>query len=258
MGRVLGLWACVVMAVAGTCAPAGATKPPKVALLYGDSLVWESTAPTLAAFGPKWSVVNTSYPGTAPCDWLKRVNADLVTYHPAVVTLATAGNSSSGCMEDPSTGVDWPYGSNGFFARYRSDLDAIFSAVSASGAQMVFIDDPPFQPAITDQDEVQIISIATQLAGRYHGVTISHSARVALSKNGAYTAYKHCKSSETAAMGCSNGKIVIRTITGAFAGIHFCPDGFTYPTGCTEYSSGELRFGKAIAAAAKHPSPVVP
>ena len=62
-------------------------------------------------------------------------------------------------------------------------------------------------------------------------------------------AAKACFASESAAMGCSNGQIAIRTVTGIQTGIHFCPDGLQngYPYSCDMYSSGEYRFGRAIA-----------
>jgi hypothetical protein len=133
--------------------------------------------------------------------------------------------------------------------------------VSATGAKMVFVDDPPFAWAPRDAAVGQIIEIATELAGEYHGVSIVKTARNALSKSGKYTAYKPCLTIETAAMGCSNGLIAVRTTSGIQTGLHLCPPGLpaTFPWYCPVYSSGEYRFGRAIAAAAAHPpKPIAP
>lgn len=256
----------IALCVAGLAAPAGASKkPPAVALVYGDSLVWESSWEISTMLTAKHVTdVNESESSTAPCDWLARLPGDLATYKPTTVTLATAGNSSaivSKCMDDPTTGAPWPIGSAGYFAQYTSDLNAIFSAVTATGAKMVFVDDPPFAGLATDRNPVmvELIAIATQLAANYHGVSIVSTARTQLSKRGAYVAYKPCLRTETAAMGCVAGQIPIRTVAGdpVQIGLHLCPPSLTFPFPCSVYSSGEYRFGKVIAdVAARPPKPV--
>ena len=122
-------------------------------------------------------------------------------------------------------------GSDAYFAQYRSDLNSIFSDVTATGAKMVFVEDPPFLDPTRDAAVAQIITIATQLAGNYHGVSIVTSARSGLSKSGKYAAYKSCLKTETAAMGCSAGKIAIRTVSGDpnQIGLHLCPGGIPKP-----------------------------
>ena len=157
-------------------------------------------------------------------------------------------------------------GSSGYDARYRADLDAIFSAVTSAGAKMVFVNDPPFQTVGVlhperDAAVAQVIAIAADLAGDYHGVSIVTSARSQLSKSGKYIAYKSCLGVETAAMGCDDGQIAIRTVSGdpLQVGLHLCPDSLDFPNPCDMYSSGEFRFGKVMAGAAVHPpKPVLP
>lgn len=55
--------------------------------------------------------------------------------------------------------------------------------------------------------------------------------------------------------------VVSIEVTGTQTGIHLCPDGLQagYPYACDMYSSGELRYGKALANAMSNPPrPVVP
>lgn len=249
MGKLWALLAGVL--VVGCAIPAGASTP-KTALIYGDSLVWESRWKTLQTINASsgWTDVDRSVVGTAPCDWLAELPSDLATYKPTTVTLATAGNTgSTSCMTAPT-------GSPEYFAQYRSDLDSIFLQVTATDARMVFVEDPPFMDPTRDAAVAQIISIAVDLAGRYHGVSIVTSARSGLSKRGKYVAYKPCLSTETASMGCNAGQIAIRTESGDpnQIGLHLCPGGIPKPLApCQTYSSGEWRFGKVLGSVAKHP-----
>lgn len=253
MGR---LWALVVVVVVCCAAvPAGATTPPKVALIYGDSLVWESQSVILSATHSRH--VNATYlggPGQAPCDWLATLDADLAAFKPAVVALSTAGNSMFACMTD-ANGVPWVMGSDGFYARYRADLDSFFAKVTASGARMVFVADPPMADPVRNAAVSGVIAIAAQLAGQYHGVSIATKVRTALSVKGLYVAQMKCARNETAAMGCANGLIAVRTITGAAdqIGLHLCPEALSFPAPCVSYSSGEKRFGTALATATTNP-----
>lgn len=247
------MWGSVLVAllVAGFAPNAHAAVTQRTALIYGDSLIWESYKPIANAITakPGWSVVNHSKPGTAPCDWLTRLDADLATYHPATVTLATAGNTGlTACMTAPM-------GSPEYYDGYRADLDTFFAKVTTAGAKMVFVADPPFVNPDRDAAQIQIITIATELAANYHGVSIAKTARTQLSKGGKYVAYKPCLKTETADQGCSDGKIAIRTISGVQAGLHLCPPGLPpdFPWFCEVYSSGELRFGTAVGKVAVHP-----
>lgn len=253
MGRYVGIVA-LLCALVGWAGPAGATaKPPKNAILFSDSLGWESFYPAQATLGTKWNLVNRSVLGGAPCDWLPTLQASLDQYKPAVVTMATAGNTRG-----PESCETAAAGSAQFFTDYQEDLATFVQTVSASGAQLVFIEDPPFLDATRNAARPQINADMVALANEYPRVTIVTGVAKSLAgPKGAYTAYKKCLKSETAAMGCSDGMIAIRTVTGGGVGLHFCPDGLI-GAHCDEYSSGELRFGRAIARSSKNPRPVIP
>ena len=137
-------------------------------------------------------------------------------------------------------------GTAAYYNKYQSDLNTFFAESTAAGAKVVFIEGPPMLNATWNSAVSQIEQIAANLATKYTGVSISTGPRLAVSNNGVYTSYLPCLSSETAADGCVNGQIAVRTITGIQTGVHFCPVGLT-PRKCATYSSGEVRFGEAIA-----------
>ncbi len=232
------------------------------ALIYGDSLTWEST-PSLnqqLSSQPTWKARVHSFPATAPCLWRDWVAEDLATYHPKIVVLTTAGNSYNPtypCMVDP-TGQPIEMGSPEYYVKTREDLDVIFSAVTATGAQMVFDVAPPMLDPVREEVVVQTGVIATELAAEYPGVSIAPYVRDALSSDGGYTDTLPCLPGETEAMGCSAGIIPVRTTSGTQAGLHLCPGGLpTYPWFCDTYSSGEVRFAGALLQSILTPPPPV-
>jgi hypothetical protein len=236
---------------------------PKTALIYGDSLTYESSWAISQQFATKngWTHAVRSFPSTAPCDWLSWLTNDLATYQPSVVSLSTAGGAYTACMKD-TNGNQMVPGSQAYYDKYSSDLAQFFSQVTATGAKVVFMKAPPMLDAAANERMNQISNIATQLAGQYHGVSISSVPRNAVSNSGKYTQTKPCLASETAALGCQpDGKIAIRNTDG----LHFCPTTYTtsssYPFWwcSSSYSSGAYRWGRAIAnTTANPPAPVLP
>ena len=228
------------------------TAVPKAALIYGDGLVYESRFQILNRFAlrPAWTVDVLAFGYFAPCDWLRFLPADLAAKHPSVVGMLTAGDTgATPCMKD-AAGAPIPFGSAAYYAKYREDLDALFAAITAAGAKVVFFSAPPFSnPARTVATE-RITSIATELASRYRGVSIAGSVRTALSDHQLYTTKQACLATETSAMGCdASGLIAVRTLPGLFdAGLHLCPTGLQPGTGgvCSVYSSGEFRLARAM------------
>lgn len=216
--------------------------PPQTALILGDSLMreseWEIAADVAAS--PGSSEVNESIPGTAPCDWIPALAGELAAVHPTVVTIATAGNSGTPCMDDPSTGVPWPINSPGYKARYQADLSTIFSMVSATGAETVFVKDPAMLDTTRNKAVAGIDSDAASLAKTIADVGVATKARTALG-GATFTATLPCLADETAAEGCTAGEIAVRNPDG----IHLCPVVFSVV--CPVYSSGERRYGDAVA-----------
>jgi hypothetical protein len=272
MGRGFARWFVVVVAclgVLGTVAPdAGSVvaTAPKTALVYGDSLTFESSWAIGQQFATKagWQYAPHTYPGFAACDFLAWLPNDLATYHPRVVAIETAGNVTRPCMHD-ADGAQLVAGSTAYYDRYTADLDAFFSTVTATGAKVVFVTAPPMLDAAWSARITQLRVIATGLAAKYHGVSISDIPRNAVSTSGTYVTTKPCLTTELVAQGCGRPaprRIYVRTVVGSQNGIHLCPDGLAagYPYPCTTgYSSGEYRFGRAVAnTTAAPPKPVMP
>lgn len=241
-----------------------ATTTPKTALIYGDSLTWESQWQIRTYFATKtgWTNVIHGFPGTAVCDWIPTLSQDLATYHPSIVGIETAGNYTRPCMLD-ANGNQLAWGSDAFYAKYKADLDTFFATVTATGAKLVFMTAPPMLDPSWNTSIIGLQKVATQLAAAYPGVSVSAGPRNAVSATGVYQAYKPCLTTETAAMGCdvSTGQIPIRTISGIQTGVHLCPTGLTdtFPFACATYSSGEYRFGRAEASTVvTPPAPIRP
>jgi hypothetical protein len=242
---------------------ASAAVTPKSALIYGDSLTYESQWAIAGRFATKagWVQHAHEFPGFALCDLLAWLPADLAAYHPSVVAVETAGNYARPCVVD-ANGNQLDPTSAAFFVKYRADIHAFFKAVTDTGATVVWISAPPMLDAAWDSRIVKLNSIATEVAASYPGVSVSATPRNQVSNAGVYTATKPCLASETAALGCGlpgAGLIWVRTVTGPQTGIHFCPAGLdVYPYPClptagTTYASGEYRWGTAVADATVAP-----
>src|SRR5690349_25003993 len=109
MGRGVSHWiACVVAScalvgpMASWSSASAAVVKPKVALVYGDSIAFESSWAMSQRFAEKtgWTYQPHMYPGFAACDFLGWLPADLAAYHPTVVAIETAGNFTRPCMLD--------------------------------------------------------------------------------------------------------------------------------------------------------------
>lgn len=219
---------------------------PKTALMFGDSLTSESRfVITTRLTARRWTGTVHSFASTAPCDWNGWLAADLARYQPAMIGILTAGNSQgSGCMTAP-------LGSDAYYAQYAADLEQFVATAVASGARVVYFNSPPFLDPARNAAVIRINAIAKSLAGRYHGVSIANGVRAAVGGSGGkYVQTKPCLTTEKALPGCVGGSISVRTEPGYVDyGLHLCPTGL--PAGsnsiCSTYSSGEFRFGRAVA-----------
>jgi hypothetical protein len=263
--RRLGL---IAIAVLVTVQPgcAGAAPVGKHALIYGDSLTWESRVHIAARFTKKtgWVAAVHSWPSTQPCVWNDWLDADLEQHQPSIVTIATSANRYSAtapCAVD-ANGQPLQPGTQAFYDHYAAELDEFFARVTATGARVLYLVAPPMLDPQRNADILKIATIAKGLAAKYHGVSIATGARNALARNGKYTPTKPCLATETAAMGCVDGRITIRTVVGPQTGVHLCPDGLgtEYPYACaTSYASGEYRWARAMVnLTVTPPAPVVP
>jgi hypothetical protein len=230
----------------------------KTALIYGDSVTHESRTMVAQYSATKvgWKHTVRAYGGTAPCDWITWLPTDLATHQPSIVAISTMGNVSvTGCTND-GNGNNLVLGSQAYYDKYRADLNTFMQLVTATGAKIVFIKAPPTRDTTRNAAIDQIHLIAQELAGQYHGVSISNTVRSALSASGKYTDKKACLASETVTQGCgTDGKIAIRS----WDGLHLCPITLAAYATCNVYSSGEYRWAKAaVNTTVNPPAPVLP
>src|SRR3989344_4367755 len=138
-------------------------------------------------------------------------------------------------------------------------MNSFFSKVTATGAKVVFIKTPPEATANGKLIQDTLTQIATEEAGKFHGVSISNAGKSALGGN-TWKATMKCLAIETPAMGCqADGKIPVRSPDK----LHFCPIGYVDDTdwysGCDVYSSGAYRYGKAtVSTTINPPAPILP
>ncbi|HUY22316.1 MAG TPA: hypothetical protein VMV22_08230 [Acidimicrobiales bacterium] len=227
------------------------------AVIYGDSLTWESTKYIARGFlgNTTYRPHVHAYPGSAPCDWVEWLPADIAKYHPTVISLTTVGNNTTACTM--SNGQQLDAGSQALQDNYRTALTGFFSTAIASGARVIFNQGPPVESPVGNAWVNEINLIAAQLAPNYGGkVTISSAARLSVSNNGVFTTTLPCLAGENKKDGCSAGVIDVRTVSGDGVGVHLCRNGFvggTFRKPCDVYSSGEVRFGAALAQAIRNP-----
>ena len=247
-----------LVALAGCGGRGAEATASHTAVLYGDSLSWEAavnnarcprgsvchreTVQGFASAHGNLRLVVRAFPGVAPCDWLKILPSDLATYKPDVVMLQTEGDDLTACMHDSATGSLYPIASAGLYAKYRSDLDAFFGDVTATGAKMIVV-----PPIVTNDrkfnEQVAALGrIVMREAARFPRSVTTTQPENAVTDNGRFTFAKKCLVGETAAKGCKNGLIPVREP----AGLHFCPIGLRLPAHCSVYSSGALRFGESM------------
>ncbi len=210
-----------------------------VAILYGDSLSWESRDHFSAALSgqPELAVYERTFGGTAICDWFDEMNHDLASLQPGVVVVQFSGNAFGSCMRTASG----PVRGDALIAKYAADANAVVSLFEGTGTQVVFASSP------IDRDESprigRINNVYRDLAADRPQVEFVDTAASVL-KHGRFTATLPCLHGEP----CSpSGQNVVRSPDG----LHFCPVlyqaelGVTTP--CPVRASGAFRFGNALA-----------
>ena len=229
-------------------APAVSTAPAVPAQgtvdLFGDSLGYQAQTYLdlfLAETG-KYTVSNSTFGGTATCDWLSKM-ATAADEHPHAVVLVFSGNAFTPCMD----GV--PLRSPQFYelyATYTEEAIAIFSAV---GAHVFLVGTPIDESSVAGWDHLN--DIYRQLAEADPlAVTYVDAGAAVESSSGGFTWRLPCMSIEPSCG--ANGTNMVRSPDG----IHFCPDGTPATAGvtgpCDEYSPGAFRFALAIVNAVTH------
>ncbi len=213
--------------------------------LWGDSLAWESAVPFVARLhgrsGALLDVTTHTFGGTATCDWLADIHARASDERIAVAMLEFSGNALTPCM----TGDDGaPLQGAAYLDAYRRPtLDAI-AALQRAGARVYLVGAPVARRASAEGAALR--RLYEQIAAERPGVEFVDAGQSVLDR-GRWTNTLPCLPHETAVQGCVDGRIVVRAPDGG----HFCPGvgpavrGVVGP--CPRWSSGAVRFGRAMA-----------
>jgi hypothetical protein len=199
-------------------------------ILYGDSISMETVSTFnwfLAQSG--FRGVNRTFGATAPCDWFSRMRDDRYRFAPAAVVMQFSGASVLSCMKDRDV-----------LPAYREDVRTATRIFMDAGVPVVWVSTPLVGYPGTSVVEINQIE---QEAAAELGATYVDAAAAVLD-HGQFTSTLPCLRHETSRLGCTDGRIRVRSPDGR----HLCPSGRAVP--CAVYSSGALRYGSAQANAA--------
>jgi hypothetical protein len=231
--------------------PAAATQTPQAmphVIIYGDSLVTQAE-PYLQivsrALGLE--VEARAIGGTAPCDFVPRIQEDIAAKRIDLAVWAFSGNSVGSCM----LGADGkPVGGQAMFDRYHDDTEQAIEAAEAANVPFVLASPPA--PHLPGDVWEQLDSVYRLLAASHPRIQYA-DAGVAISPVGEFVDTQRCLPFEQRipqareACDAADGVITVRGSDG-----HFCPVSTT--TGsleCTTYSSGAMRYAINLLQAAR-------
>jgi hypothetical protein len=228
------------------------SKPRRVVLVVGDSLVFQSAKDLQAAASADTDVRVDGRLGTAPCDWTGGAFDSLLeATHPRIVVLAFTGNAgaAAGCVNDHSA-----YPLAALLSNYRDHLTQLADRAGATGATVVISTPPARNPAVPAPPAVPTAAERTA-PGAYYGFQgvpalralymdvvnasggrwyLSDAAALAVSPGFVYTPTLRCRSDDGP---CPTGVVTVRT--GGKDAIHLDPGGH-----------GAKRFAQALLAGA--------
>ena len=217
-------------------------------IIYGDSLVTQAE-PYLQivsrALGLE--VEARAIGGTAPCDFVPRIEEDIAAERVDLAVWAFSGNSVGSCM----LGADGkPVGGEAMLDRYRDDTEQAIEAAEAGNVPFVLASPPA--PHLPGDVWEQLDSVYRLLAASHPRIQYA-DAGVAISPDGEFVDTQRCLPFEQRipqareACDSADGMITVRGSDG-----HFCPVSTT--TGsleCTTYSSGAMRYAINLLQAAR-------
>jgi hypothetical protein len=189
--------------------------------------------------------------GTAICDWLPIISAELnprnrAGFHPQVVVMQFSGNAWTPCMQQ--NGV--PLAGDQLVMRYRADAMTAISLAQAAGATLYFASSPitAFEAQMYT-GQTPLGTMYAQLAAAYAGTARFIDGANPLELQGKFTTTLPCQTGETCTGHWADGTptVVVRQSDG----VHFCPVTVAVvrgvPATCPVYSPGAERFAQAMA-----------
>ena len=235
-----GLTGCA-SSTSASSAPRVSTTVPVVARVsvFGDSLSvqagamlrWQGRAHGL-------DVTVEAYFGLAPCDLVKAVQRDIAA-SPDALVFAFSGNNLTPCMKRNGKSVTGA----AYYVAYRHDMDVLVTAALARKIPVLVVGAPAFPAAENVPDRVLLNAVLRAVAASHPGARYAPTAPDVTPHGFARTL--PCLPEETAALGCVNGRITVRSGNG----IHFDdPRRVPCPTGqnVCYYTAGGHRFANAV------------
>jgi hypothetical protein len=215
--------------------------------LWGDSLAAEARQNFVAELAfrtrGKLHVDTHTFGGTATCDWLPNIEAEARAPIAAAV-LEFSGNALTKCMTSPE---GRPLRGAAYVAAYRQATLTAIRALHAAGARVYLVGAPRAKTTSAHGTGLQLRALYVSLAATLNDVVFVDAGAAVLTPAGAWTETMPCLAGEGIAQGCVAGRIIVR----APDGVHFCPGAGPAVRGvtsdCPRYSSGSVRFGRAMA-----------
>jgi len=249
--RRIGLGTTLVITVAlvvvacpspgGAATPAAPAVPRPLVVLFGDSMLSETSAAvraSLRALKPAWEVEVRAFPGTGICSWLDEMRA---TDAQAVALLFT-GVVFTDCILNQRK---WP-------EAYLSDAASAASIFRAKGTEVIWLGWPrPARHVVSPHLDDTIWHYYKQVAGEYGEHVADPGVALFDPATATYPMTMPCLTPSE--LGCAGGRVRVRDARGG----HLCP--LTDLSGpCPVYSSGVRRYALAAARAVADALPRMP
>jgi hypothetical protein len=223
---------------------------------YGDSLSSQSAPYTryYMDVGGEYALVSRTLGGTAPCDWLPKIRADIRAYAPAAAVFQFSGNAIGTCMT-ASRDAMWPSDPNvvpnaePYYEQYERDTRT-FVRVMRSRRVAVFIAASPPAPDFADASNGwgRLDDIYRRVAAEEGAFYLGQTRLAVSNPDGTRVEALPCLAIEPCLHRPASGYNQLFAPDGAHFGcaVPVAPpvNGVTAP--CPAHSSGALRYGLAI------------
>ncbi|MGH9026001.1 MAG: hypothetical protein ACRDWD_07780, partial [Acidimicrobiia bacterium] len=219
--------------------PAPAPEPrgnAKKVMLYGDSLTWESQGNfALMINNSGGHNVPRTYPGTAICDWLPFMKADMRKGGARAAVLSFGGVNHTPCVAG-LTGSKLEH-------KYRRDAEHAIK-IFAKANLHVYLVAPPRRVGQVGRHELYDDYNKAVVNSGYTRAEVVDGGTTLRDENDRYRMRADCRPYEGPNRGCnSNGRIKVRGADGW----HFCPTVSPVFAPCPVWSGGAWRFAERLA-----------
>jgi hypothetical protein len=214
------------------------TTPARV-VVFGDSLTAQA-ADALSGLGRAHglSVSVEAFAGLAPCDDTELIRRTIES-RPDAIVLAFSGNNLTPCMHS----FGHPLGGTAYDDKYHHDIGDLVAFAARYHVPVEVVAPPAFPPELDIPPRAPLIAQYARIVFDHPDATFVQAA--AALGGPAYVTTQACLPGETAALGCQDGRIVVRNASRIhFDDPHFvaCP---TAGDRCT-YSAGAHRYATAV------------